>query len=168
MSPALSCPPSSCQQPQANSFPNLTFIGECCMGYRWERSCVYSSYSLGQRIEEEKKLLPRGSADREKLKTARISPPFNRLRTHWHLQIPNKTANWISHHYTPTHYAQTICTAPSGMKTIAFCMEDDERIDHLSFAAVRRISTDAVGCFVGCLIENCESWSNGLFVTSVF
>lgn len=150
MSPALYCLPTSCQQPQAISFPKSHIYS---MGYRL---CLLLVFIRTKSRRAKKKLLPRGSADREKLKTARISPPFHRLRTHWHLQIPNKTANWISHHYTPTHYAQTVCRALSGMKTIAFCMEEDERIDHLSFAAVMGISTDAVGCF--CRMSAWKLW----------
>lgn len=43
-----------------------------------------------------------------------------RLRAQWQLGIQNKTTNWISHHYQPTHYAHTVRTASWSMKTIAF------------------------------------------------
>lgn len=85
----------------------------------WRLSSVYSLHSFIER--KEKKLLPQGSADWHKLKISlwgSLSP--QRLRTLWQLGIQNKTANWISHHYTPTHYGHTVRTALRRREYIAF------------------------------------------------
>lgn len=121
MSPVLHRVTFSSPKPQFNSF-FLTLeieFWKTADEQDWRLSSVYSLHSFIER--KEKKLLPQGSADWHKLKISlwgSLSP--QRLRTLWQLGIQNKTANWISHHYTPTHYGHTVRTALRRREYIAF------------------------------------------------
>lgn len=102
-----------------------------CLKYKLKRggleSCRWAGLKcllpvfIHRKIKLPKTRLPQGSVNGHKLEISlcgSLSP--QRLRAQWQVEIQNKTANWISHHYKPTQNAHSVHRASWTMKTISF------------------------------------------------
>lgn len=83
----------------------------------WRLSSVYSLHSFIERKEKKNYYHKDQQADTS---LRLVCEDLSLHRDYWQLGIQNKTANWISHHYTPTHYGHTVRTALRRREYIAF------------------------------------------------
>lgn len=93
-------PRSQCRLPPISTSPSVWTPWRSEAKMQWSVLC-----SLLVFIHKQTKIMPHGSVDEITL-WGSFSP--QRLRAQWQLEIQNKTANWISHHYTPTHWGHTM------------------------------------------------------------
>lgn len=119
MSPVLHRVTFSSPKPQFNSF-FLTLeieFWKTADEWDWRLSSVYSLHSFIERKEKKNYYHKDQQADTS---LRLVCEDLSLHRDYWQLGIQNKTANWISHHYTPTHYSHTVRTALWRREYIAF------------------------------------------------